>query len=190
MKTCILYMDGFAEFEIIIAVGNLASRGEVFPIALENRPYISEEKQTFLPAGSPFELDPETVDVLLIPGGTGVTRLMESARLKPWLRELDTRGVLIGAICGGVHLLGWAGLLSGRRFTCNARGYELDEETSLKYFSEAEYVEQDVVVDRNIVTAMGQAFIEFGTEIADQAGLYATPEERARDYRWIKNIAE
>jgi putative intracellular protease/amidase len=188
MKTYVLYSDGFAEFEIIIAVGNLAAKSDIIPVALEMRPYISEEKQTFSPARPIEEIDPGEVDVFLIPGGTGISALMENARLGTLLGDLDARGVLLGAICGGVQLLGRAGLLDGRRFTCNARGFELDEETREKYFRHAEYVEQDVVVDRNIVTAMAQAFVEFGTEIADQAGLYATPEERERDYRWIKNL--
>ena len=188
MKTCVLYSDGFGEFEIIIAVGNLAAKSDIIPVALEMRPYVSEEKQTFLPSKTLEEIDPQEVDVFLIPGGTGIPALMEAPRLGDLLRELDARGALLGAICGGVHPLGWAGVLNGRRFTCNARGFELDKETREKYFQRAVYDEQDVVVDRNIVTAMAQAFVEFGTEIADQAGLYATPEERERDYRWIKNL--
>lgn len=188
MKTCVLYSDGFGEFEVIIAVGNLAAKSDIIPVALEMRPYVSEEKQTFLPSRTLDEVDPEEVDVFLIPGGTGIPALLESPPLGTLLRDLDTRGALLGAICGGVHLLGWSGVLDGRRFTCNARGFELDEETRNRYFRNAVYVEQDVVVDRNIVTAMGQAFVEFGTEIADQAGLYASPEDRERDYRWIKNL--
>ena len=45
-----------------------------------------------------------------------------------------------------------------------------------------------MVVDNNIVTAMGQAFVEFGVEIADIAGIYSTPEDRKKDYKWIKNL--
>lgn len=187
MQTCVLYFDGFAEFEIVIAVGNLSQKSEILPVALENRPYLSEEKQVFMPSRTIAEVDPGTVDILLIPGGP-VEPLMSSAALKHLVVTMNTQKKLIGAICGGVHILGFCGVLEGRRFTCNARGFELDEDTRRKYFSRSHYVEEDVVVDGNIVTAMGQAFVEFGVEIADRAGRYSSAAERAQDYLWIKNL--
>lgn len=187
MKTYVLYYDHFANFEVIIAVGNLAARGDIIGVALENRPFHSEEKQTFLPAMTIRDVDPRDVDVFLIPGGV-VDPIIEDPHLKTLLLKLNEQGKIIGAICGGVILLGQYGILDGKSFTCFARRYEIDDATLEKYFKNANYTGQDVVVDSNIVTAMGQAFIEFGTEVADLAGVFATPEEKEQDYRWTKNM--
>ncbi len=187
MKTYVLYYDGFAEFEVIIAVGNLAQKSDIVPVAVENRPYVSEEKQTFLPAKTISEISADDVDVFLIPGGD-FNSIIDNLDLKNLIVELDKKKKIIGAICGGVVFLGHSGVLNGRNFTCYARDYEIDEATKEKYFKNAVYLEKDVVVDNNIVTAMGQAFIEFGVEIADMTGLYSTPEDQERDYKWMKNM--
>jgi putative intracellular protease/amidase len=187
MKTYVLYYDGFAEFEVIIAIGNLASKGDIVPVAIENRPYVSEEKQTFLPAVTISEVNPGDVDVFLIPGGdTG--SIIDNKDLGELLLRLYKQDKIIGAICGGVLLLGHHGILEGKSFTCFARGYEIDDATREKYFPNARYQGHDVVVDGKIITAMGQAFVEFGTEVADAAGVYGSAEERENDYRWIKNL--
>jgi putative intracellular protease/amidase len=187
MKTYVLYYDGFSEFEVIIAVGNLAQKSDIVPVAIENRPYVSEEKQIFLPTKTISDISADDVDVFLIPGGD-FSSIIDNPDLKNLIVELDKKKKIIGAICGGVVFLGHSGVLDGRNFTCYARDYEIDEATKEKYFKNGVYLEKDVVVDNNIITAMGQAFIEFGIEIADMMGLYSTPEDRERDYKWIKNM--
>jgi len=49
MKFGGLYYDSFGEFEAVIALQLLAPKGEVVGVAPERRPYVSEEKQAFLP---------------------------------------------------------------------------------------------------------------------------------------------
>jgi putative intracellular protease/amidase len=187
MKSYVLYYDGFANFEVIIAVGNLAAKGDIIGVALENRPYQSEEKQTYLPAMTVKDVNPDDVDVFLIPGGL-VESIIDDPHLKNLLVQLNEKGKIIGAICGGVILLGQYGILDGKSFTCFARRYEIDGDTREKFFKNSNYTGEDVVVDGNIVTAMGQAFVEFGAEVADRAGVYATPEEKEQDFKWTKNM--
>jgi len=44
------------------------------------------------------------------------------------------------------------------------------------------------VVDGNIITAQGQAYVEFAVELARQMGLYKNDEEYDEDLKWAKNI--
>lgn len=187
LKTYVLYFDHFAEFEIIIAVGNLAARSEIIPVAIENRPYISEEKQIFLPVKTISEVSAAEIDLFLIPGGDNAS-VIENRELKQLIGELNEKDKTIGAICGGVMLLGSSGILEGRKYTGFVRGYEVDDRSMEEFFKNAERLDQDVVVDGNIITARGQAFIEFGVEVADLMGIYETPEDREKDYRWIRNL--
>jgi 4-methyl-5(b-hydroxyethyl)-thiazole monophosphate biosynthesis len=185
--TCgVLYYDGFAEFEIVIALGTFARRAQIVPVALEKRPYLSEEQQTFLPARLVRSLDPTQVDVFLIPGGDPTT-IMDDPDIARLLVALHQRSRIIGAICGGVALLGHLGLLQGRRFTGAARGHEIDAAALATRFKDAHYTGEGVTVDGHIVTAQGQAFVEFALEVARLAGVYGSEEERLRDYRWLKN---
>ena len=46
----------------------------------------------------------------------------------------------------------------------------------------------DVVVEGNVITAQGQAYVEFALELVRQMGLYTSQEEYDQDLRWFKNI--
>lgn len=191
MRAYVLYYDDFAEFEVIIAIGNVATLGErkgsVTAVAVENRPYVSEEKQKFLPDMTIDRVNPNNVDVFIIPGGK-VETVIDNPYLKRLLQELDRRNKLIAAICGGPFILGKAGLLDNRSFTFGANGFPIDQFSYDKYCKKGKYLEQDLVIDGNIITAQAQAFIEFGTEVADRLGLYEDEDEMEKDYRWIKNM--
>jgi len=189
VKTGVLYYDSFGEFEAVIALQQLAPKGEILGVALERRPCVSEEKQVFLPGLTVAEAKAEEFDVFIIPGGDA-TPLIPNEELRAFLKALHARGKIIGAICGGVILLGAAGLLRGKRFTGEAREFENSAEKLSRYFSGAVYTGEDVVVDGTIVTAMGQAFVEFGIEVAALAGIFPTAEAKSHDLRWFKNAFE
>jgi putative intracellular protease/amidase len=185
--TCgVLYYDGFAEFEIVVALGTFARRAQIVPVATKKRPYLSEEQQTFLPARLVRSLDPTQVDVFLIPGGDP-TPIMEDPDIARLLVALHQRSRIIGAIGAGVALLGHLGLLQGRRFTGAARGHEFDAATLAARFKGGHYTSEGVTVDGHLVTAQSQAFVEFALAVGRLAGVYATEAERERDYRWLKN---
>ncbi len=187
MKCGILYYDGFSEFEVAIALQNLAPKAEIVGVGLEKRPYASEEKQVFLPTLAVSEARADDFDVFLIPGGDS-SPLLTSRDLRTFLTTLKERGKIIAAICGGVLLLGAFGLLKGKRFTGEAREFEYSAEDLMRYFQGATYTGEDVVIDGNIVTAMGQAFIEFGIEVADLAGIFPDHRAKQRELGWYKNI--
>lgn len=57
------------------------------------------------------------LDVLCVPGGTGVAELMEDAEVLDFLRRQAVAARYVTSVCTGALVLGAAGLLKGRRAT-------------------------------------------------------------------------
>lgn len=60
-------------------------------------------------------------DVLVVPGGWGVRREIENARLVDWIAERGPKAETLTSVCTGAMLLARAGLLEGRRATTHWR---------------------------------------------------------------------
>jgi cyclohexyl-isocyanide hydratase len=89
------------------------------------------------------------LDVLLIPGGTGVNALMEDPATLAFIRRQAAGARLILSVCTGALLCGAAGLLRGHRATTHWASHHL-----LAAFG-AEPVDARVVVDEPFVFAAG-----------------------------------
>jgi len=89
------------------------------------------------------------LDVLIVPGGSGVNALMEDAETLEALRGLAAKVTCLFSVCTGALVLGAAGLLKGRRATTHWASHDL-----LPKFG-AIGVDERVVVDGNLVTAAG-----------------------------------
>ena len=92
----------------------------------------------------------------------------------------------IAAICGGPGFLAYAGILENKKCTSG-----IAEKDTEKVFAGANYDHSEtVVVDGNIITSKGEAFIKFGAEVARQVGLIETEEEYKQTINWLveKNI--
>ncbi|TVR96872.1 MAG: DJ-1/PfpI family protein [Rhodospirillales bacterium] len=101
------------------------------------------------------------LDVICVPGGTGVDDLLDDAVVLAFLRTSAARARFVASVCTGSLLLGAAGLLQGRRAACHWMSRDL-----LQQFG-AEPVAERVVVDGNIITGGGvTAGIDFGLRLA------------------------
>lgn len=89
------------------------------------------------------------LDVLLMPGGSGVNALMEDEAALAFLRRQAAGARLVFSVCTGALVLGAAGLLKGRRATTHWASHDL-----LPLFG-AIPMDERVVVDGNLVTAAG-----------------------------------
>ncbi len=92
------------------------------------------------------------LDILVVPGGQGVRRLIGDERVVTWISERGRRVATLTSVCTGSMLLGKAGLLDGRRATTHWR--------SLTWMQEsfpAVAVERGlhVVEDGHILTSAG-----------------------------------
>ena len=109
------------------------------------------------------------LDVVCVPGGVGVNRLLRDAAVLDFLRAQGRLARYMTSVCTGSLVLGAAGLLRGRRATSHWSARDL-----LSRFG-AEPTADRVVRDGNVITAGGvTAGIDFAlTIIAELCGLEA-----------------
>jgi len=191
MKIAILYYDGFAEFEVVLAALGFHAQHEIVAVALEDREYRSEEKQRFLVDQIVRDVDVDSIDLLIIPGGNPVP-LVENQELKGFVEELLAKGKKVGGICGGASMLAGFGVLDGKQCTGMTSGVQPSDRphvnTEYEYFASAVVSDDHVVVDGNIITSQGQAYVEFAVELMRQMGIYEQEgEDYDADLNWLKN---
>lgn len=130
-------------------------------VAATAAPVRSERGLTIAPDVT-FDQAPP-LDMLCVPGGVGVNRMMEDEALLGFLRQQGARARYVTSVCTGALLLGAAGLLRGYRATTHWLSIDL-----LPLFG-AEPVHERVVVDRNRITGGGvTAGIDFGLAVASE----------------------
>jgi putative intracellular protease/amidase len=185
LKIALFYYDEFSEFEVVL-VCLLFRRHDLVFLALEDREYKSEEGQRFCIDQVIQDVDPDTIDLLVIPGGEPAP-LVDNQELKQFVEYLVARNKKVAGICGGACLLAGLGVLKGKKCTGLASGKNPDI-PSYQYFSDSIFLEDHVVIDGNLITAQGQAYVEFAFELARQMGLSRNEEECQAGINWFKNI--
>ncbi|MCB9498270.1 MAG: DJ-1/PfpI family protein [Bacillales bacterium] len=100
-------------------------------------------------------------DGLFFPGGgRGSKEIRENEGVLSLVREYAKKEKPIFAICGAPSILGFAGVLKNKRFTCYD-GFE-------QYVKGGIYVKENVVKDQNIITARSVNYVtEFALMIID-----------------------
>lgn len=81
MNVCIFYYDSFCEFEVVLSAAEFSSQN-LISVALENKIYISEEKQRFI-----LYKVINDIDLFIIPGGNP-SYLYESSVLKDFIKAI------------------------------------------------------------------------------------------------------
>ena len=181
MRTFVLLYDGFADFEIAPLLLLLKNKSEVVTFSFEKGHKKSEEQLKVIIDLTIQEVNPDDVDLLLIPGGNPEP-FKERTDLHDLLRAVHKRGKPIAAICGGPGFLAHAGLLNGLKV---AHGYSKEDAPIV--FAESVLTEDDVIVEGNIITARGQAFTEFAVAVFRHLGLFENEEEAEETLLWFKN---
>ena len=97
--------------------------------------------------GNVDDLDMRDFDAILVVGGWAPDKLRRSEKVLELVRSADADGKLLGVICHGGWVPASAGILKGRTMTCTP-GIKDDVMNA-----GAEYVDEPVVVDGNLVTA-------------------------------------
>lgn len=119
-------------------------------------------------AGSGLVLQPTTtfadcppLDVVCVPGGSGVNALLADAETLDFLQRQAAGARYVTSVCTGALVLGAAGLLKGRRAATHWMSMEF-----LPAFG-AIPVDERVVVDGKVITGGGvTAGIDFGLRVA------------------------
>jgi|Deesub1362B_J571_1020462.scaffolds.fasta_scaffold13616_1 cyclohexyl-isocyanide hydratase len=104
--------------------------------------------------------DFESYDLLIIPGGKGVHKLIEDTRFLKKIKEFAERH-MVCSVCTGAFVLGKAGLLKGKKATTHHEHKE-----KLKKFCEV--VDSRVYMDGNIISAGGvSCSLDLGLKILE-----------------------
>jgi len=94
------------------------------------------------------DIDPENITGFVLPGGMpGTINLKKSQKVLSILKECYDKNKYIGAICAAPSILGYLGILNGRKATCFP-GFE-------DQLNGAVLVNEKVVKDGKIITAKG-----------------------------------
>lgn len=114
------------------------------------------------------ELNAVNYDLVLLSGGDGIDKVANDSRLLSLLQKANAANIPIGSMCASSILLGQAGLLHGRKFTCNPQTYEAYKTD----FESALYTGNNVETTENITTAQGVAFADFTIAVGQMIGLW------------------
>ncbi|PJZ51098.1 DJ-1/PfpI family protein [Leptospira saintgironsiae] len=160
-------LDFVGPYEVFSRMKN----SKVYVIAETEEPIPSERGLFILPDKSLDEnID---LDLVLVPGGLGVNRLMENEKILNWLREKSKSSKYVSSVCTGSLVLAAAGLLNGYKATTHWLSLDV-----LKLFPEIDVKEDRVVIDRNRITGGGvTAGIDFALQVvAEIQGQQAAEE--------------
>lgn len=159
-----LLASGFEEIEALAPVDILRRAGsEVIFATIEKKLEVKGRNgivvvaDTFLSELSSLSKEGKPqFDMLIIPGGPGVSRLREDGRARQLAVVYEKAGAWVAAICSGPIILSDAALLEHHRFTAH---FSVSKELPPHTID----TKERVVVDGHIVTSQGAGTaIDFG----------------------------
>ncbi|MCS7171231.1 MAG: DJ-1/PfpI family protein [Aquificaceae bacterium] len=171
-KVALVLADGFEEVEAVAPIDVLRRAGvDVIVAGLKEEPVASARNLRIIPDTTVDRLNPEELDMVILPGGAGgVERLKQDPRVERLVKAMEEKKKLIGAICAAPTALAKFGVLQGRKATVYP---SLVEE-----IKPAQYLDKPVVEDQNIVTSQGPGTaLEFGLKLAERL----VGKERAKE---------
>ncbi len=172
-KIGIFMADGCEEIEGLTVLDLLRRVGiEVCTISINGTTQITgSHKLTFFTDDRKETIDFSSLDGIVLPGGMpGTVNLGADSTVNKVITEFAAAGKLVCAICAAPSVLGKAGLLIGKKYTC----YPSFEEDAFC----GTYLLDRVVVDGNLITSRG-----LGTAIDFSAAIieYLADAKTAKD---------
>lgn len=153
MKKALEFLaDGFEDIEALAPVDILRRGGvDIKTVSVMDTITVKSAHGVEIKADMMFkDADIDGVDLLLLPGGMpGAENLKNHEGLRMALLKHNEAGKRIGAICAAPMVLGYLGLLAGKKATCYP-GFET-------FLEGAEYTADLFTVDGNIITGKGPA---------------------------------
>lgn len=156
-----IFADGFEEIEAIETL-DILRRAEldVLTVGLDGEMVTGAHNVTVKTDIPLDDIEPEKLDMLILPGGPGYVNLDKSKDVENLVMFCTEEGKYIAAICAAPSIIGKRGITKGKTVTCFP-GYE-DE------MNGADVLCEKVVCDANIITARGAgAAADFGFKIVE-----------------------
>lgn len=159
MKALAILADGFEEIEAFTAIDVLRRAGvDVVTAGLVSTVVEGAHKVRTMTDKKLSDVDADSFDALVLPGGPGYKNLLNSTSVLKLVRDFDKNNKTIGAICAAPSVLAKAGVLEGKVATIYP-----GMESQLPRPRDAK-----VVVDKNIVTSKSPGTaMEFALKLAE-----------------------
>ncbi len=160
-KVCLVLTDGFEEAEAVATFAILRRAGLVVDIYSLTQGDATGRFGLTCTALKPFsQLNGADYDALVLPGGPQYAALEKSEGVQALIKEFISAHKVVAAICASPTILGHAGYLKGKNYTCF---------TSMNEDFGGHFTGQYTTVDDNIVTGQSAAAsIDFGFAIVEK----------------------
>lgn len=180
MKAIVLFKDGFEELEALSVV-DVLRRAQVSceMIGMDSLD-VTSSHQIMIHMDKLFDDSAYDADVVVIPGGLpGATSLRDDQRVIDLLKDFNSKGKWIAAICAGPISLEKADVIKGKKYTCYP-GFE-------KEIPSGQYQDTLTYVDKNIITGRGPAAaLEFAYTILEKMGHDSQDFQTGMQYDYLR----
>lgn len=147
-KILILIEKEFQDLEALYPYYRLKEAGHVVSVAGSGEKFYKGKY------GYPLETDgniedfnPDKFDCVIVPGGWAPDYMRRNKNFVNFIKEMNLKGKIIGAICHAASLLVSADILKGKKVTCF---FAIKDDV---INSGASYLDKEVVVDGNLITS-------------------------------------
>lgn len=148
-RIAVLVADQYQELEVWYPLLRFREDGaETVGVGAEaGKTYQSKKGYPVVAERSFGEVAAKDFDAVIIPGGWAPDSLRQDERVLKFVREMDRSGKVVAAICHAGWVLCSADIVRGRRATC----FKAIKDDLIH--AGAEYVDEEVVVDGNLITS-------------------------------------
>ena len=166
---CILYPN-FSLYEIASLTSTLALSFDITIdyVASDYSMVVSEDGLPCLPTKTLDQVRMEEYSCVIFPGMANIVPALQDEKLASFLRELGEQDILITAISSAPILLAKAGLLNDTKFTGGIWQNFFDY---FEFLPRENFKAKAVLQDKNIITAIGFAHLEFARKVIFSLGL-------------------
>lgn len=182
MKEILFFIfDNMTDYEITFTMHmiNTSGKFKALTISYEDQEIIGRSGAIYRPHRLVSDVKNIKGEGLILCGGW-------YGDLRPELKELidllHKEGKLLGGICGaGTFLLAKAGVLENARYTTPIVEWTDKHRAvfgALDVFPRNNYIKENVVRDRNIITGLGNSFIDFTAEICNELGEFESESDK------------
>lgn len=174
MKICMIVTDGFEEIEAVGTYAILRRGGLTVDIySLLDKDATGRFGLTVTNLRPFSQFNAEEYGALVIPGGPEYKALEASQDVQAIIKQFIDAGKLVAAICAGPTILGRAGYLKGKKYTCF---------TAMNEDFGGEYQDGYAVRDGNLITGKSAAAtIDFGFLILEAAAGKETADKTKKE---------
>ena len=166
---CLIYPN-FSLYEITTLTSTLALSFDVTIdyVASEHSIVISEDGLPCQPTKTLDQIRIEEYSCVILPGMVNIGPALQDEKLISFLRDLGEQDILIAAISSAPLLLAKAGLLKDTKFTGGIWQNFFDY---FEFLPRENFKAKAVLQDKNIITAIGFAHLEFARKVILSLGL-------------------